>query len=132
MRITCLAIISLSNLKNYHLARVEAGPALLQNTSDDSLGQQNISQPSTAVPFNFSRLIGKRKDDWRDAWDKPQIIWSPESRHHPDWGRHASTLAREGSGRVTKTSKFFSFLILGAVIGFVLYTYFAHVLLLRR
>ncbi|CAJ0942115.1 unnamed protein product, partial [Mesorhabditis belari] len=103
---------------------------LLSNKSNSSLRGNDTNNETSH--FDFSKLLRLRENDWRDAWDKPQIIWSPESRHHPDWGRHAATLSTEEKGRATRSSRVFSFLILGGVIGFVLYTYFAHVLLMRR
>ncbi|RCN42726.1 hypothetical protein ANCCAN_11273 [Ancylostoma caninum] len=76
-----------------------------------------------------SIFITLRENDWRDNHQNRMIIWSIESIHHPDFGKN---YPKGGSQRLTARSQVMSFLILGSVIGFILYTYLSHVIMMRK
>ncbi|PIO64483.1 hypothetical protein TELCIR_13887, partial [Teladorsagia circumcincta] len=76
-----------------------------------------------------SIFISLRQNDWRDNHQTKMIIWSLESPHHPDFGKN---YPKGRSKRMNASSQVMSFLILGSVIGFILYTYLAHVITTRR
>ncbi|CAJ0599500.1 unnamed protein product [Cylicocyclus nassatus] len=76
-----------------------------------------------------SKFITLRENDWRDNHERKMIIWSVESIHHPDYGKN---YPKGGAYRLTTKSQVMSFVILGSVIGFILYTYLSHVIMMRR
>ncbi|KAK6741204.1 hypothetical protein RB195_009205 [Necator americanus] len=76
-----------------------------------------------------SIFITLREDDWRDNHHDKKIIWSIESIHHPD---HGKNYPKGKSERMSVRSQVTSFLILGSVIGFIIYTYLSHVITMRR
>ncbi|VDM59537.1 unnamed protein product [Angiostrongylus costaricensis] len=73
------------------------------------------------------RFITLRENDWRDNHPKKMIFWSVESPYHPD----IDTGMRKDNFRTTGSSQLMSFLILGAVIGFIIYIYLSHVIMMR-
>ncbi|VDM46627.1 unnamed protein product [Toxocara canis] len=83
------------------------------------------------TPENISLLleaiIDDRRGDWRAAMDEPVIIWSHESKHHPDFGKHSTGIIE----KETLTSRYMSFLILGVVIAFIVYAYLNHLFAMR-
>ncbi|CAD6194150.1 unnamed protein product [Caenorhabditis auriculariae] len=79
-----------------------------------------------------SSFISLRENDWRDAHEGRMIIWSLESQYHPDYGRTSVGNQKLDSERLTRSSQVMSFMILGSVIGFILYTYVSHVILMRK
>ncbi|WKX99188.1 hypothetical protein Q1695_014232 [Nippostrongylus brasiliensis] len=113
---TLLDVVSSSNTSN----TLSSEPLLVQNVSDNA-GFQKAIDPSI--------FISLRQNDWRDNHQTKMIIWSLESPHHPDFGKN---YPRGESHRSTTNSQLMSFLILGSVIGFILYTYLSHVILTRK
>ncbi|KAF1763379.1 hypothetical protein GCK72_011645 [Caenorhabditis remanei] len=81
-----------------------------------------------------STFITLKENDWRDAHEGRMIIWSHESQHHPDYGKTFTDRDRRKAYtyRQSKSSQLMSFCILGSVIGFILYTYFSHVIMMRK
>ncbi|CAO4368543.1 unnamed protein product [Caenorhabditis nigoni] len=79
-----------------------------------------------------STFITLKENDWRDAHEGRMIIWSHESQHHPDYGKTYTDRRKPYKYRQSKSSQLMSFCILGSVIGFILYTYFSHVIMMRR
>uniref|UniRef100_A0A0K0DBA0 Uncharacterized protein n=1 Tax=Angiostrongylus cantonensis TaxID=6313 RepID=A0A0K0DBA0_ANGCA len=57
------------------------------------------------------------------------IFWSMESPYHRDFGKN---YFKGTKLRTTGGSQLMSFLILGAVVGFIIYVYLAHVIMLRK
>ncbi|KJH46602.1 hypothetical protein DICVIV_07347 [Dictyocaulus viviparus] len=53
----------------------------------DLAAEKRPKQSITAVIIDPSMFISLRENDWRDNHPKKIIIWSPESSHHPDFGK---------------------------------------------
>ncbi|GMT18871.1 hypothetical protein PFISCL1PPCAC_10168, partial [Pristionchus fissidentatus] len=101
----------------------------LNDTSiDDNLNLTTSTPPNI---FDVNRLIRVKSDDWRDEQPKNDIIWSHESRYHPEFGKMVARVGVEND-RVGRSSQLMSFVILGTVIGFILYTYLSHVIFVRK
>ncbi|CAB3402779.1 unnamed protein product [Caenorhabditis bovis] len=92
----------------------------------------NAAHNSSQKLIDTSIFITLKENDWRDAHEGRMIIWSHESQHHPDYGRAYTGKRVNYDQRYTKSSQLMSFCILGSVIGFILYTYFSHVLMVRK
>ncbi|GMS88506.1 hypothetical protein PENTCL1PPCAC_30560, partial [Pristionchus entomophagus] len=103
---------------------------LLNSTIIDYDDPSNLTE-SRPNSFDVSRIIHVRPDDWRDDQPKNDIIWSHESRHHPEFGKMVARVGVEND-RVGRSSQLMSFVILGSVIGFILYTYLSHVIFVRK
>ncbi|XGW21282.1 hypothetical protein V3C99_004326 [Haemonchus contortus] len=115
-------------------------PNVVNSTADsiDTYVNETLIEAITAVDriaTNTSNLIDPsifislRQNDWRDNHQEKMIIWSLESPHHPDFGKN---YPKGRSHRMNASSQVMSFLILGSVIGFILYTYLAHVITTRK
>ncbi|GMR41648.1 hypothetical protein PMAYCL1PPCAC_11843 [Pristionchus mayeri] len=105
------------------------------NSSSGIINSTSAAEKSTSQEltksFDVSRLIRVRADDWRDEQPKNDIIWSHESRYHPEFGKMVARVGSEND-RVGRSSQLMSFVILGSVIGFILYTYLSHVIFVRK
>ncbi|KAK6011006.1 hypothetical protein OSTOST_23920, partial [Ostertagia ostertagi] len=104
----------------------------------DTTTNETLIEAITAIEKNRTNVtnlidpsifISLRQNDWRDNHQTKMIIWSLESPHHPDFGKN---YPKGRSKRMNASSQVMSFLILGSVIGFILYTYLAHVITTRR
>uniref|UniRef100_A0A914WY77 Uncharacterized protein n=1 Tax=Plectus sambesii TaxID=2011161 RepID=A0A914WY77_9BILA len=71
------------------------------------------------------------RDDWRAPIDKPVVIWSKESQWHPDFGKDDEGVGGE-QDRVSVTSRYMSFAILGSVVAFVFYAYLSHIMYAKK
>lgn len=121
------------------LLRVSSRPVLLfpitVNASEAESNGTLLEAASSESRKNSLRLIDPsifislRQNDWRDNHQHRMIIWSLESPHHPDFGKN---FPKGHSRRMTANSQAMSFLILGSVIGFILYTYLSHVIMMRK
>ncbi|KAK5967460.1 hypothetical protein GCK32_010956 [Trichostrongylus colubriformis] len=116
-------------------------PVAAANTTQESIAtdaNETLIEAITVIERNRTNFknfidpsifISLRQNDWRDNHQTKMIIWSLESPHHPDFGKSYS---RGRSQRMNTSSQVMSFLILGSVIGFILYTYLAHVITMRK
>ncbi|CAI2349592.1 unnamed protein product [Caenorhabditis sp. 36 PRJEB53466] len=102
---------------------------ILNITDSDQDVANSTQQPKRIDP---SMYISLRENDWRDAHEGRMIIWSHESQHHPDYAKTYTDRSKPYTYRQSKSSQLMSFCILGSVIGFILYTYFSHVLMMRK
>ncbi|CAI5445284.1 unnamed protein product [Caenorhabditis angaria] len=106
---------------------------ILPKNSNSTLLQDILWGKDKKKMVDTSTYITLRENDWRDAHEGRMIIWSLESQYHPDYGKTYSKGRKINyEQRHTKSSQLMSFCILGSVIGFILYTYFSHVLMVRR
>ncbi|VDK56957.1 unnamed protein product [Anisakis simplex] len=86
------------------------------------------------TPENMSllldALISDQNDDWRAGMNEPVIIWSHESKYHPDYGKYSPGIIQRYIAE-TATSRYMSFVILGIVVAFLLYVYLNHLFEMR-
>ncbi|KAK0405971.1 hypothetical protein QR680_018290 [Steinernema hermaphroditum] len=94
-------------------------------------GRRLLSRPRRSVErYTIWEIIHKR---FRDplANKKKDIIWSPESKYHPEFGRIVDSVG-DDKDRVSVYSLYMSFGILGFVITFIVYTYLQYLIASRR
>ncbi|TKR81833.1 hypothetical protein L596_015645 [Steinernema carpocapsae] len=80
--------------------------------------------------YSIWEIIHKRFRDPRLNKAK-DIIWSPESKFHPDFGRIVDSVG-DDRDRVSVYSLYMSFGILGFVITFIVYSYLQYLIAARR
>ncbi|KAK6054422.1 hypothetical protein COOONC_08073, partial [Cooperia oncophora] len=95
---------------------------IAQNFTDSEI--VNDVENSTVKLIDPSIFITVRLDDWRDEHNNKAIMWSRESKYHPDFGKQYSKTAFQ---RTQASSRRFSIIILGIAIIFVIYIYFYNV-----